>query len=183
MKHFLLLSLISLSSLSTRCMEVVPSSCKDDVRLLTNRSSMFVEDENAAYRIEKNNMNPLLRDVLRHKALEKFKDAGYIRINKNSEGKYELVAKVRGEGGTGPITAFIVGMGVRVGCYTGYLLGVTTPVVVGTAIAGPAGAGAGVAAAGLVVTHIGAGAGVIAGTEALAMKATLATLLLPIPLP
>lgn len=180
MKKLLLLPLL-VSNL--QAMELVPVSSKDNVRLLTDHTNMYVEDDNAAYRIKPHDMNRELRDVLKHKALAKFKEAGYIRANKQSDGTYTLAAKVRGEAGTGPVTAFTVGMLVRVGCYTGYLLGVSTPVAVGAVVAGPAGAAAGTAAAGLVVAQIGAGAGVIAGTEALAMKATLATLLFPFPLP
>ncbi len=153
MKHFLLLSLLSLSSFSIGCMEVVPCSSKDDVRLLTNRSAMFVEDENAAYRVEKHNMNPLLKNVIKHKALDKFKEAGYIRINKNSEGKYELAAKVRGEGG-GPILAGILYGTVKVLAYTGMAVMGTGAVVGITAATGgtatPLIAGAGVLAKGAV---------------------------------
>ena len=73
---------------------------------------MFVEDETAAYRIERHAMNKNMRDVLVYKALKKFKEAGYIRINKDEDGKYALVAKVRGEGG-GPILAGIFYYGTK----------------------------------------------------------------------
>lgn len=169
-------------------MEVVPCSSKDDVKLLLQNTNdhyrVFVEDENAAHRVENYQMNSLMRKLVEREAVAKFTDKdGYVRINKDDHGKYELVAKVRGNGGTGPITAFTAGMIVRVGCYTGYLLGVTAPAAVGTAIAGPMGGAAGVAATGLVLTQVAAAGGVIAGTEALAMKVTLATLLFPFPLP
>jgi len=54
-------------------------------------------------------MNKELRDVLKHKALAKFKEAGYIRAHKQSDGSYTLAAKVRGEAGgwlTGQIAAW-----------------------------------------------------------------------------
>lgn len=183
-KKLLLLLFLSISSLNA--MELIESkhvSSADKVKLYTNHKDIFVEDEDAAYRIPRHDMNPLLREVVQRKALSKFIGDGYIRANKIEDGKYELLAKVRGDGGTGPITAFLVGLGVRVGCYTGYLLGVSTPVVVGTIVAGPGGAAAGTAAVGLVLAEVGGAAGVIAATETLAMKATLGTLLLPIPLP
>jgi len=180
MKKLLLLILLAPPMFS---MELVPVSSPDNVRLLTDHKHMYVEDDNAAYRIPNHDMNRELRDVLKHKALAKFKEAGYIRAHKQSDGTYTLAAKVRGEAGTGPITAFIVGMGVRVGCYTGYLLGATTPVVAGTLIAGPAGGMAAGTAVSVALAGAGGAVGVIAATEAVAMKATLATLLLPFPLP
>lgn len=180
MKKLLLLPLL-VSNL--QAMELIPVSSKENVRLLTNHKHMYVEDEDAAYRIEPHNMNRELREAVQRKALAKYKEAAFIRAHKQTDGKYTLFGKVRGNGGTGPVTAFIVGMGVRVGCYTSYLLGVTTPVVAGTLVAGPAGATAAGAAVGVALASAGGAAGVIAATETVAMKATLATLLLPIPLP
>lgn len=180
MKKLLLLPLL-ISNL--HAMELVPVSSNENVRLLTNHTHMYIEDENAAYCIKPHDMNRELRDVLKHKALSKFKEAGYIRANKQSDGTYTLCAKVRGNGGTGPITAGIVNMTVRVGCWTAYLLGVTTPAVAGAVVAGPAGASAGAAATTVALANIGGGVAVAAGIETLATKATLATLLLPIPLP
>lgn len=180
MKKLLLLPLL-VSNL--HAMELIPVSSPNSVRLLTNHKHMYVEDEDAAYRVENHNMNRELREALQRKALSKYKEAAFIRAHKQQDGKYTLYGKVRGNGGTGPITAFIVGMGVRVGCYTGYLLGATTPVVIGTLTTGPAGGMAAGTAVGVALASAGGAAGVIAATETIAMKATLATLLCPIPLP
>ncbi len=184
MKRLLLLLL--LPPLYSSAMELVPvdiQSKQEAVTLYHNNADFYVENDNAAYRVEKHNVDPLLKEVLKRNALAKFKEAGYIRVNELESGKYALLAKVRGLGGTGPITAGIVGMIVRVGCYTGYIAAATAPVVVGTAITGPQGG----VAAGVAVQAVLQGSGgvpaVIAATEALAMKATLATLLLPFPLP
>jgi hypothetical protein len=181
MKRLLLAALFA--SQCINAMEMIPASSSEDVRLYTNHRDLFVEDENAAYRIEKYNMNPDLRNVMKHKLLEKFKEQGHFRVTKLSNGEYSITAQVAGKGGTGPITAGMVGFAVRFGCYTAYLVGASTPVVAGTLVAGPAGATAGTAAVALTLAQAGGAAGVIATTEALAMKATLGTLLLPIPLP
>lgn len=180
MKKLLLLPLL-VSNL--HAMELIPVSSPNSVRLLTNHKHMYVEDEDAAYRVENHNMNRELREALQRKALSKYKEAAFIRAHKQQDGKYTLYGKVRGNGGTGPITAGIVNMGVRVGCWTGYLLGVTTPTVVGTVLTGPAGGGAAAAATTVVLANVGGGVAVAAGIEALALKASLWTLLLPIPLP
>lgn len=190
MKHFLLLSLLSLSSFCITAMEVVPCSGKDNVRLLHDGKRTFVEDENAAYRIENYDMNPLMRKLVDRGILNDFtKRDGYVRVTKQ-EGhdqagrlKYALAAKVRGNGGTGPITAFTVGMIVRVGCYTGILTAISTAATVGS-LAGPGGTAAAGGATMLAIGGTAGGAaGVVAGVEALALKATLATLLIPFPLP
>jgi hypothetical protein len=109
----LLLLLLAIPSINA--MELIPannvSSANHALKLYTNHKHMYVEDEDASYRVERHNMNKEMRDVLAFKAITKFKDAGYIRIDKNSDGKYTLAAKVRGEGG-GP-------GGATVGCYLG----------------------------------------------------------------
>lgn len=121
MKKFLLLPILSV--LTLQGMEVVPVSSADNVRLLTNNRHLYVEDENAAYRVKEHDMNKELRDVLKHKALAKFKEAGYIRATKQSDGTYALAAKIRGEGGTGPITAWCVGTAVKGICWMGVMVG------------------------------------------------------------
>ena len=115
-------------------MELVDQSAVSsahDLKLYANkRGHLFVEDENAAYRIEKHAMNPLLREVVQRKALGKFVGDGYIRINKVEEGssspdglqrtsKYTLAAKVRGNGG-GAVLGQIFGWTVRGVGYGGY---------------------------------------------------------------
>lgn len=94
----LFIAILGISSLSA--MQLVKNtSSAVALKLYSNNRQAYVEDENAAYQVERYNMNPLMREVLNRQALGKFKDAGYIRINKLDEGKYELLAKVRGEGG------------------------------------------------------------------------------------
>lgn len=181
----LLLSLLCVTQL--KAMEVVPSSAKEEnLRVLhdTQKQRMYVEDENAAWRIENYDMDALMRSLVIRGTVGKFtENDGYVRINKNSEGKYELLAKVRGRGGTGPLTACTVGLLVRVGCYTGYLFAASTPVVVGTATTGPGGGIAAAAAVQLAVAGAGGLPAIIASTEATANAATLWTLALPFPLP
>lgn len=71
------------------------------VRLFSNRKDIFVEDETAAYRVEKHNMNPLLQEVMKRSAMGEFteKGEGYIRIKLLGDHKYALDAHVRGLGG------------------------------------------------------------------------------------
>lgn len=149
------------------------SSADESLKLYTNHKDMFVEDETAAYRIERHGMNKNMRDVLVYKALKKFKEAGYIRINKDEDGKYALVAKVRGEGG-GPILAGIFYYGTKAVCYGTALAGATTAVVATGGLAGAV-TGAGVTAVGLGAS---AGTTLVAGGVAgagLAGEAALAT--------
>ena len=96
------------------------SAADQSLRLYSNQKDFYVEDANAAYRVEKHNMNPLLNEVMKRQALGKFKDAGYLRISKLEDGKYALAARVRGEGG-GPGGAAV---GVAVGKFVGYAIGV-----------------------------------------------------------
>lgn len=108
------LSLIVLFSLSAFGMELINArsvSSSKDVKLWSNNSHLFVEDENAAYRVEKYNMSHLLKEVMERQAMGKFTDGGYIRVKQLSDGKYALEAKVRGDGGG--LT------GTTVGCYIG----------------------------------------------------------------
>lgn len=162
---------------------VVPATSLQEVRLLNSNKHVYVEDENAAYRIAPHNMNKELREAFQRKVLDKYKEAAQIKANRQFDGTYTLYGKVRGKGGTGPLTAGVVNMAVRVGCWTGYLLAVTAPATVGTVVAGPMGGSAGTVATGVVLTQVGGAAAVAAGIESLATKLTLATLLLPIPLP
>lgn len=171
----LLLALLFIPFINN-AMELVPvdvSSKEQVLRLYTNNIKFYVEDENASYRIEKHNINPLLHEVAKRGVLDKFKDAGYIRVNKLEDGKYELLAKVRGEGG-GPILAGILYYGTKALCYGTALAGATTVVVATGGLAGAA-TGAGVTAIGLGAS---AGTSVVAGGIAgagLAGEAALAT--------
>ena len=156
MKKLLLLPLL-VSNLHS--MEIVPVSSKENVRLLTNHKHMYIEDENAAYRIKEHDMNKEMRDVLKHKALGKFKEAGYIRAHKQSDGTYTLCAKVRGNGG-GPILSLAVYASVQVLGFAGLMTGA---VVANTIAPG----------AGTVATGIALGAGGIAGATASIQGAAL----------
>lgn len=181
MKKLLLLPLLCIFSLKAMELDVCSAEA---VRVFAHKNHVYVEDENAAYRVEPHHMSQDLRRLIAHKALAKFKaENGYIRVTKDGDEKYNLAAKVRGLGGAGPITAGVVNMATRVGLWTSFLLAASTPVVVGTAVGGPAGA----TAAGTAVTSAIAASGgtvaVAAGIEAAAMKATMWALLLPIPLP
>lgn len=180
-----LFSLVSFSAISS--MELIAASSvssAEPVKLFRNHKDLFVEDELAAYRVEKHNMNPLLHEVMKRQAMGNFTEkGGYLRVKQLNDGTYLINANVRGDGGTGPITAGVVGFAVRFGCYTAYLLGTSGTVVVGSAVGGPGGAAAAGGAITIALTQAGGAAGVIAATEKLAMEATLATLLLPIPLP
>lgn len=102
-------------------MQLVPVTVqsRDNVKVLTDYKRVFVEDENATYRVQSHEMNKELRELLKHKALDKFKETGYIRINKDETGKYALAAHVRGlGGGAGGATA-----GVVVGKFLTYTIG------------------------------------------------------------
>ncbi len=168
-------------------MQLVPVSVqsKENVKLLTDYKHVFVEDENATYRVQSHQMNKELRDLLKHKALDKFKEVGYIRAIKNSEGKYELAAKVRGEGG-GPILAGFLYGTVKVLAYsgmavmgTGAIVGITaatggtaTPVIAGAGVLAK-GAVAATATQAVVGTAIaGTTVGTAAGSATTAMVAT-----------
>ena len=118
-------SLVSISSLVI-AMELVERSAvstANDLKLYTNHHDFYVEDENAAYRVEKHNMNPLLRAIAQHKALEKFVGDGYIRINKDDQGTYSLAAKVRGNGG-GPVAGACTYWGVKITGYCALIAGI-----------------------------------------------------------
>lgn len=136
------LSLISLLSLNIVGMEPINGrsvSTSHDVRLWSNKKDLFLEDDNAVYRIERYNMNPLLKEVMERQKLDKFIDGGYIRVKQLSDGKYALEAKVRGDGGF-LLTGVIVYNAVK---YTGYAaIGVAAggAVVTGFVTGGPVGA-------------------------------------------
>lgn len=159
-------------------------SSREPVQLFSNHRDLFVQNENAAYRVENHHMNPLLQKVMKRKAMGEFTEkGGYLRVKQLSDGEYLVNADVRGLGGTGPITAGIVGMAVRVGSYAAILFGAGTTVATGTIVAGPAGAAAGGTAITLAIGGAGGATAVVAGVEAVALKAMLATLLFPLPLP
>lgn len=116
----LLLSLLILPGVSLNAMQVIPSSCKDNIRLLHDGKRTFVEDENAAYRVENYQMNPLIRKLIERNALTKFANKdGYVRVTKDNENIYKLAAKVRGNGG-GWLTGQIAGWTVRIGGYSAF---------------------------------------------------------------
>lgn len=171
-----LFSVVTFSS--TFSMELINAhsvSSPEPVQLFSNHRDLFVQDENAAYRVEKHNMNPLLHEVMKRKAMGEFTEkGGYLRVKQLSDGKYLLAAQVRGEGGTGAITAGIVYFGVQyLGC-----LGIIGGTVAVNAMAPGAGG---------VVTTMALGSGGIVGAtaaiQAAAVNAAVWTLALPIPLP
>ena len=114
-------------------------SSAQQLKLYANEKNLFVEDENAAYRVERHDMNPLLREVMHRQAMGKFIGDGYIRVNKFEDGKYELMAKVRGDGGF-LLTGVIVHQSCRVIGYSGILLGGGSAIVAGFVAGGPVGA-------------------------------------------
>ena len=152
--HKIILSLLFCGA-SVSAMELIESkhvSSKDKLKLYTNHKDIFVEDENAAYRVEKHNMNPLLKEVIQRKALDKFIGDGYVRVNKHDEGTYELLAKVRGDGG-GLVLATIAYGAVKVLAYSGIIAttGAAAAAVGGTGgTATPAVVALGVAAKGSI---------------------------------
>ena len=158
MKRLLLAALFAAPCINS--MEMIPASSSEDVRLLTNHRNMFVEDENAAYRIENHNMNPLMRDTLKHNVVAKLKEHGYFRVTKLDNGEYAIQANAKGLGG-GILTAGAVYLGVKVVSYTALMTGVIT---VNAALPG-----AGTTATALAM-GAGGTAGYVAGTEALALK-------------
>ncbi len=94
--HMILLFFtISITAMNTnQHIELIPYCGRYFVKVLIKDSSIYVEDENATYRVPTNNQNQLLRDILKHKAIGKFIDGGYIRVDKTSSGKYFLSAKI-----------------------------------------------------------------------------------------
>lgn len=134
MKRLLLAALFAAPCINA--MEMInPSavSSAQQLKLYANEKHLFVEDENAAYRVERHDMNPLLREVMHRQAMGKFIGDGYIRVNKLEEGKYALDANVRvlGGGGGGAAAGVIIGKGLTYGvCYGG--------IWVASLIAGPA---------------------------------------------
>lgn len=148
MKRLLLLFLI-ISKLSA--MELIErkavSSKNEAVKLYTNQRDLYVEDENAAYRVKKHNIDPLLNEVIKRQALNEFKkEAGYVRISQLDDGEYTLTAKVRGDGGF-LLTGVIVYQTCRVVGYVGLAAGSTSAIVAGCVAGGPAGGFAAASAA------------------------------------
>lgn len=115
-----LLSIILFSSvLSMELIAANSVSSSEPVQLFSNHKDIFVQDENAAYRVDKHNINPLLKEVIQRKAMGNFSTAGYIRVSKLDDGTYSLNAKVRGLSG-GFITGMIAGAVVRAVGYGTY---------------------------------------------------------------
>ena len=166
----LLLSLFFLLPLSA--MEMIdPSavSSAQQLKLYANEKNLFVEDENAAYRVERHDMNPLLREVMHRQAMGKFIGDGYIRVNKFEDGKYELIAKVRGDGGF-LLTGVIVYQSCRVIGYSGILLGGGSAIVAGYVAGGPVGAVT--AASGVIAAAPQAAAAIESGSLAIGTAAS-----------
>lgn len=107
MKRLVLLLLVAAQLPAMELISTHGVSAKDEaLKLYHNNHDMYVEDENAAYRIEKHQMNKELRDLLKYKVLAKFIESeGIIRINKEDDDSYSLVAKTPGLGG-GPVSAW-----------------------------------------------------------------------------
>lgn len=170
-----LFSVVSFSTISS--MELIAAnsvSSPEPVQLFKNHKDLFVQDENAAYRVEKHNMNPLLQEVMQRKATGKFteKGQGYFRVKQLSDGKYSLEAKVRGKGG-GPILAGAVYVTVKVTCYGAALAAATAAAVAtGGAAAAVTGAASPVITAALL-TSAGAHAPVVVGASTLIASAGL----------
>lgn len=153
-----LFSIVSVSSVFS--MELIAAhsiSSAEPVRLLTNHRDIFVEDENAAYRVEKYNVNPLLREVVNRKALGEFKNAGRISVKKLSDGKYILAANVNGDGGF-LLTGVVVYQGCRVVGYSGLVLASASTIVAAAMAGGPV---AGAVAASQVIQASGPAAAAI----------------------
>lgn len=137
-KTLMLSALFSVGSFSNiSSMELIAAhsvSSREPVQLFSNHRDLFVQDENAAYRVENHNMNPLLHEVMTRKAMGEFTEkGGYLRVKQLSDGKYVLDANVRGLGG---------GLGgTTVGCYIGkftvHFIAHGTILVIG-AMTGPA---------------------------------------------
>lgn len=127
-----LLSVVSVSSvMSMELLKASSVSSPEPVHLFSNHKDIFVEDENAAYRVASHNMNPLLNEVMKRKAMGKFVDegAGYIRVKQLSDGKYALEAKVRGDGGGL--------LGTTIGCMSGkFIVHFTAQLAIGLATTG-----------------------------------------------
>lgn len=98
-------------------------SSPEPVQLFSNHRNIFVQDENAAYRVENHHMNPLLKEVMVRQAMGKFTDSGYIRVKQLSNGQYALEAKMRGDGG-GPILATATAIGIRAVGYSSFIIGI-----------------------------------------------------------
>lgn len=80
-------------------MELENTQAATALKLYKSNDRVYVQDDEAAYRVQPVNMNALMREVIQRNATSQFSKAGYIRINKLDEGQYQLLAKVRGEGG------------------------------------------------------------------------------------
>lgn len=103
-KTLLLGALFSIVSfLPVNSMELIAASSvssSEPVQLFSNHKDLFVQDENAAYRVEKYNMNSLLHEVMKCKAMGDFTEkGGYLRVKQLSDGKYLINASVRVDGG------------------------------------------------------------------------------------
>jgi hypothetical protein len=153
-----------------------------NIKLYQRDESFYVSDDNATHCIKSHDIDKTLKKLAKLGVVEKFKSAGYIKINKH-DGSYSLDAKVRGEGG-GPILAALAYGVVKVGAYAGMVaMGVgagaaitaatggtaAAPIAAGVVVGAKAALGVttGVAVAGTVVAGTSAGAALGTGTAAL----------------
>lgn len=149
---------------------------RSPIKLLHDKTHYYVSDEDASYRVAHHETSPLLKEVLQRSAVNEYSDSCKFLVKKNSDGSYTINDKVPGKGGTGPITAAVVNVAVRAGCYFGLMSA-------GVAIAVVAPPGTGTVALPILIAQAGGTTAIVAGIEAFTLKATLFTLLLPIPLP
>jgi hypothetical protein len=172
MKRFLL-ALLFISPLhAMELVNPIAVSSKDEaLKLYTNHKDMYVEDQNATYRIQASEINNDLRELLKHKALTKFieKKAGHIRISQLDDGTYALRAKVHGDGGF-LLTGVIIHQACRVVGYSGLVLGSGSAIVAGFAAGGPVGAVT--AASGVIAASPAAAAQIEAGSLAIGTAAS-----------
>ncbi len=121
MKRLLLLSLLTITITAMEPKELVNVYAAHDagnVKLFNRNDSFYVTDDNATHVVKQHDIDKTLKKLAKLGVLEKFKEAGYIKINKH-DGAFSLDAKVRGEGGgwlTGQIAAWSV-RGVGYGAF------------------------------------------------------------------
>lgn len=166
----LLLSLLCIQSISGMSqIDQGSVSAAQSLKVYTNNKKVFVEDENAAYSINPDRMNSELRKVIANKALVQFiKNGGYLRVNKDSEEKYNLAAKMRLNGG-GPVLGCLFYCGIKVLAYAG-IIGVT-----GGAVAAVTAATGGVAGPVAITASKFATAALLTGKTTAAIAAGVAS--------
>jgi len=147
---------------------------RDSVKLLHDKNHYYVSDHDATYRVAQHETSTLLREVLKRKAVSEYSDSCKFLVKKNSDGTYSINDKVPGKGGTGPITAGVVNVVVRIGCWVGLasagiaLVAVTPP-------------GTQIFTAPVIIAKAGGAVAIAASIESIVLKATFFTLLIPLP--